>query len=492
MYFDSENILLVGSLLIFTSILFSKTGYRFGIPTLLLFLIVGMGFGCDGLGLQFSNVEDAQFIGMLALSVILFSGGMDTRLRDVRPVMAQGIVLSTVGVLLTTAFTGLFIFYLSRWTNAPIQLPLLTCMLMAATMSSTDSASVFNLLRTQRMNLRHNLRPTLELESGSNDPMAYMLTVVLIQVISTGGGLTPWAVVRDFLVQFAVGGLAGYAFGRFATWLLARINLSTSSLYPILLISLVFITFTISDQLRGNGYLAVYVAGIVVGNARLPFRKEIDTFMQGMTWLFQIVMFLTLGLLVNPHELLSVAVVSIVVGVFMIVAARPASVFLSLLPFRNITPRSKLFISWVGLRGAVPIIFATYPVVAAIPGAEQIFNIVFFITLLSLTLQGMTIAPVARRLGLDLPAEHEVNTFGVEIPEELDSRLNDITLTADMLARGNRLCDMHLPQGTLVMMVKRGGDYIVPNGQVELRPGDVLLLISEGRAAADASDGLPT
>lgn len=293
-------------------------------------------------------------------------------------------------------------------------------------------------------------------------------------------------------MQFAVGGLAGYAFGRFATWLLARINLSTSSLYPILLISLVFITFTISDQLRGNGYLAVYVAGIVVGNARLPFRKEIDTFMQGMTWLFQIVMFLTLGLLVNPHELLSVAVVSIVVGVFMIVAARPASVFLSLLPFRNITPRSKLFISWVGLRGAVPIIFATYPVVAAIPGAEQIFNIVFFITLLSLTLQGMTIAPVARKLGLDLPAEHEVNTFGVEIPEELDSRLDSITLTASMLARGNRLCDMHLPQGTLVMMVKRGGDFLVPNGQVVLFPGDVLLLISEGRASGGTSDALPT
>lgn len=487
MYLTAENILLVGSVLIFTSILISKTGYRFGIPTLLLFLLVGMGFGCDGLGLQFNNVEDAQFIGMVALSIILFSGGMDTRFRDIRPVLPQGVLLSTVGVLLTTALTGLFIFYLSRWTNAPIQLPLLTCLLLAATMSSTDSASVFNLLRTQNMNLKHNLRPTLELESGSNDPMAYMLTIVLIQVIGggAGAGVSPWAVVRDLLVQFAVGGGMGFLCGKFAVWLINRVNLSTSSLYPILLTSVVFMTFTLTDFCRGNGYLAVYLAGILVGNARLAYRKEINTFMQGMTWLFQIVMFLTLGLLVNPRELLGVAVVSILIAVFMMVVARPASVFACLLPFRAITPRSKLFISWVGLRGAVPIIFATYPVVAGIEGSGQIFNIVFFITLLSLTVQGMTIASMARRLQLDLPLPQEPNTFGVEIPDELETRLDNITLTEEMLAGGNRLADMHLPRGTLVMVVKRGAEYIIPNGQVALRVGDVLLLISEDRKSGD-------
>lgn len=302
----AENILLVGSILIFTSILISKTGYRFGIPTLLLFLVVGMLFGSDGLGIQFNSATDAQFVGMIALSIILFSGGMDTKIKDIQPVMKQGILLSTVGVLLTTALTGGFIYYISGWNSTNIQLPLLTSMLLAATMSSTDSASVFSLLRSQRMNLKQNLRPMLELESGSNDPMAYMLTIVLIQVISSGSQLSLALVAKDLFVQFLVGGVIGYAFGKFASWLINKIELPNSSLYPILLLSLVFITFTTTDLLKGNGYLAIYIAGVVVGNSRLAFRKEIGTFMNGMTWLFQIIMFLTLGLLVNPHEMVDI------------------------------------------------------------------------------------------------------------------------------------------------------------------------------------------
>ena len=282
----AENILLVGSILIFTSILISKTGYRFGIPTLLLFLVVGMLFGSDGLGIQFNSATDAQFVGMIALSIILFSGGMDTKIKDIQPVMKQGILLSTVGVLLTTALTGGFIYYISGWSSTNIQLPLLTSMLLAATMSSTDSASVFSLLRSQRMNLKQNLRPMLELESGSNDPMAYMLTIVLIQVISSGSQLSLTLVAKDLCVQFLVGGVIGYAFGKFASWLINKIELPNSSLYPILLLSLVFITFTTTDLLKGNGYLAIYIAGVVVGNSRLAFRKEIGTFMNGMTWLF--------------------------------------------------------------------------------------------------------------------------------------------------------------------------------------------------------------
>lgn len=273
----AENILLVGSILIFTSILISKTGYRFGIPTLLLFLVVGMLFGSDGLGIQFNSATDAQFVGMIALSIILFSGGMDTKIKDIQPVMKQGILLSTVGVLLTTALTGGFIYYISGWNSTNIQLPLLTSMLLAATMSSTDSASVFSLLRSQRMNLKQNLRPMLELESGSNDPMAYMLTIVLIQVISSGSQLSLALVAKDLFVQFLVGGVIGYAFGKFASWLINKIELPNSSLYPILLLSLVFITFTTTDLLKGNGYLAIYIAGVVVGNSRLAFRKEIGT-----------------------------------------------------------------------------------------------------------------------------------------------------------------------------------------------------------------------
>lgn len=487
MIFTAENILLIGAILIFCSILISKTGYRFGIPTLLLFLLVGMGFGSDGLGLQFHSAADAQFIGMIALSIILFTGGMDTKIADIRPVLPQGILLSTVGVLLTTLLTGGFIYYLSRWTATNISMSLITCLLLAATMSSTDSASVFNLLRSQKMNLKENLRPMLELESGSNDPMAYMLTIALIQVIASGSDLHIGLVAKDLLIQFFFGGVIGFAFGKFTVWLVNKINLSNGSLYPILLLSLIFITFTTTDLLKGNGYLAVYIAGVVVGNARLAYRKEINTFMNGLTWLFQIVMFLSLGLLVNPHEMLDVAGVALLIGLFMIVVARPVSVFACLLPFRKMTNRARWFVSWVGLRGAVPIIFATYPVVAAIPDSNQLFNIVFFITLLSLIFQGMTIASGARMLHLDLPQEKEGNEFGVELPDEIDSRLEDQTLTEEMLVNGNRLMDMDIPKGTLVMLVKRGNEFIIPNGQVELHAGDKLLYIKENQKGSDNS-----
>lgn len=481
MVFTAENILLIGSVLIFSSIIISKTGYRFGIPTLLLFLLVGMLFGSDGLGLQFNSAEDAQFIGMIALSIILFSGGMDTKFQDIKPVLKPGIVLSTVGVLLTTVLTGVFIYFLSGLTHTNIELTMMASLLLAATMSSTDSASVFSLLRSQRMNLKENLRPMLELESGSNDPMAYMLTIVLIQIISSGSELSLAVVGRDLLVQFLIGGSVGYAFGRFAVWLVNRINLSNSSLYPILLLSIVFATFTITDLLKGNGYLAVYIAGVIVGNARLVYRKEINTFMNGLTWLFQIIMFLSLGLLVNPHEMFDIAAVALLIGLFMIVIARPVSVFACLLPFRNISNKARLFVSWVGLRGAVPIIFATYPVIAGIEGSQQLFNIVFFITLLSLVVQGMSISSFARWLHLDLPEEKEGNEFGVELPDEIDTKLEDMTLTTEMLAGGNRLKDMNIPKGSLVMLVKRGNEFIIPNGQVELHAGDKLLFISENK-----------
>lgn len=332
MIFTAENILLIGSILLFVSIVVGKTGYRFGVPALLLFLMVGMAFGSDGLGLQFHNAQEAQFIGMVALSVILFSGGMDTKISEIRPILWPGIVLSTAGVLLTALFTGLFIWWLSgmSWTN--IHFPLITSLLLAATMSSTDSASVFAILRSQKINLRHNLRPMLELESGSNDPMAYMLTIVLIQFIQSSGMETAH-ILGSFIVQFIVGAGAGYLLGKLAILMLNRINIDNQALYPILLLAFVFFTFSLTDLLKGNGYLAVYIAGMMVGNAKIMYRKEIYTFMDGLTWLFQIIMFLCLGLLVNPHEMLEVACVALLIGVFMILIGRPLSVFLCLLPF---------------------------------------------------------------------------------------------------------------------------------------------------------------
>ncbi len=481
MIFTGENILLVGSILLFVSILVGKTGYRFGVPALLLFLGVGMLFGSDGLGLQFHNAKEAQFIGMVSLSVILFSGGMDTKFTDIRPVLPQGLLLSTVGVLLTALFTGLFIWWLSgmSWTN--IHFPLLTSLLLASTMSSTDSASVFAILRSQKINLKHNLRPMLELESGSNDPMAYMMTIVLIQLI-TSTSMSGAAIAGSFVVQFLVGGAAGYVLGKLAIQMLNHLNIDNQALYPILLLSFVFFTFSITDLLKGNGYLAVYIAGMMVGNHKIMYRKEVYTFMDGLTWLCQIIMFLCLGLLVNPHEMLEVAAVALLIGVFMILIGRPLSVFLCLLPFgRSINARSQLFVSWVGLRGAVPIIFATYPVVAKVPGAGAIFNIVFFITIVSLIIQGTTVSRMARLLKLSTPMPKTGNDFGVELPDEIDSDLRDMTVTEEVLARGDTLKEMNLPKGTLVMIVKRGEEYLIPNGTLKLKLGDKLLLISEKR-----------
>ena len=478
MLFTAENILLIGSVLLFVSIIVSKTGYRFGVPTLLLFLFVGMIFGSDGVGLEFNDTGDAQFIGMVALSIILFSGGMETKFSEVKPIIAPGIVLSTLGVFLTALLTGLFIYFLSDTSWANIHLPLTTSLLLAATMSSTDSASVFAILRSQKMNLKENLRPMLELESGSNDPMAFMLTIVLIQFLETTG-MGPGLIALSFITQFVVGAVAGYVFGKIIIWIVNKINIDNSSLYPILVLAFAFFTFALTDRMKGNGYLAVYIAGIMVGNSRMLFHKEISAFMDGFSWLFQIIMFIALGLLVNPHELLKVAPVAILIGVFMIVLGRPLSVFISLLPFRNITRKAKYFISWVGLRGAVPIIFATYPVIHNVEGSDVIFNIVFFITILSLVIQGTSISFVAGLLNLSTPLQDNTNRFGIELPEELNTHLFEIVVTDGMLSHGNTLKEMSVPQATLVMLVKRKEQFLIPNGTLKLKIDDVLLLISE-------------
>ena len=274
MIFTAENILLIGSILLFVSIIVGKTGYRFGVPALLLFLVVGMLFGSDGLGLQFHNAKEAQFIGMVALSVILFSGGMDTKFSEIKPILIPGIMLSTVGVLLTAIFTGLFIWWISGMSWSNIYLPLTTSLLLASAMSSTDSASVFAILRSQKMNLKNHLRPMLELESGSNDPMAYMLTIVLIQFIQSGGmGIA--GIFGSFVMQFVAGAAAGYLLGKLAILMLNRLNIDNQALYPILLLSFIFFTFSITDLLKGNGYLAVYIAGIMVGNNKIMYRNEI-------------------------------------------------------------------------------------------------------------------------------------------------------------------------------------------------------------------------
>ena len=305
-----------------------------------------------------------------------------------------------------------------------------------------------------------------------------MLTIVLIQFVNQEvSGLS--SILLSFGQQFAFGGAIGYALGKLAVYVINKLNLDNKSLYPIFMLAVAFFTFAVTDLFKGNGYLAVYIAGMMIGNARIANRKEICTFFDGLTWLFQIIMFILLGLLVNPHEMLDVALVSILIAGFMVLVGRPLSVFLSLMPFKNITFRSKAYISWVGLRGAVPIIFATYPVVAGIEGSQMIFNIVFFITLLSLLMQGTTLPLFARKLGLSAPMEKTGNDFGVELPDEIDTELADLVVTPDMLEDGDTLKEVSLPEGALVMIVKRGTEFLVPNGSLHLQAGDKLLLISE-------------
>lgn len=474
---NTGYILLIGSVLLFVSIVVGKASSRFGVPALLLFLGVGMLFGNDGLGIvQFDNPNIAQFVGAIALSIILFSGGMDTRMSEIRPVMGQGVILATLGVLMTAFITGYFIYFLTGLTNGFVTLTFTESLLLASVMSSTDSASVFSILRSKKQELKENLRPMLELESGSNDPMAYMLTLLLIQIIQAGDFHWGYTLLQ-FFTQMVVGSVAGYLLGRLAVFVINRININ-QALYSILLLSFVFFVFAFTDLIRGNGYLAVYLAGLVVGNKKMVHKKSIITFFDGFTWLFQIVMFLTLGLLVSPRQLLPVAGLGILIGVFMILAARPISVLLCLAPFRKLSTKARLYVSWVGLRGAVPIIFATYPLIAGITHASLIFNVVFFITILSLVIQGTTVSTMANLLKLSKP-EAKARDFNVDLPEEIKAAMSEIEVIPSMVANGDHLMDLKLPDNTLVVMIKRENTYCVPKGKTRLHIGDKLLVITD-------------
>ncbi|MBP3331314.1 MAG: potassium/proton antiporter [Tidjanibacter sp.] len=474
MVINAENILLVMSILLFVSIIAGRVSHKFGTPILLLFLVVGMAFGTDGFGIEFNSPKIVQFIGMVALSIILFSGGMDTKFTEIKPIIAPGIVLATAGVLLTALITGAFIYFLCGWIG--INLGFTESLLLASVMASTDSASVFSILRQKNIGLKHNLRPILELESGSNDPMAYILTILLIQATTTEG-MGIGAIIGTFLLQMFLGGLFGFLLGKAAVHILNNLNTGNKSLNSILLLAMVFFVFSFTDLVGGNGYLAVYIAGLIAGNSKLPNKYTLTAFFDGFTWLFQIVMVLSLGLLVNPHEMLDIAILGLAIGVFMIFISRPIAVFTTLIPFRKITSKMKLYISWVGLRGAVPIIFATYPMVAGVENSDLIFNTVFFITIISLLVQGTTVNSVAKWLQL---AVQEKNIgFGINLPDNIKAQLAEFEVDSQFLKQGETLKEIQLPKGKLVIMIRRNEEYIVPKGDTRLMAGDILLLISE-------------
>lgn len=485
MEISTELILLIGSFLFFISMLVGKAGHKFGVPVLLLFLLVGMVFGGDGFGLKFENIQVAQAIGTVALTLILFSGGLDTKFEEIKPIMRKGIILATLGVLLTALFTGFFVWWLSAKIYMGLGIGFLTAMLLASTVSSTDSASVFGILRSKGLVLKNNLRPMLELESGSNDPMAYMLTITFISIINSGSNPNYLIVAATILIQLVVGALLGFGLGKVAVFTINRIKMDNISLYPILLLIMGIFIFSTTYYLKGNGYLAVYIAGLVIGNSRFAHKRTSMNFMDGFAWMSQILLFLTLGLLVNPSELIPVLVPGIIIALFMIFVARPLTVFLCLLPFRKIAIKDKLYVSWVGLRGAVPIIFAILPLAAEVPGARVAFNIVFVITIVSLLVQGTSLPIVAKWLGLaEKPSKYKsFQDFDVEFAEEIKSAMTEIIITEETLKHGRNLMEMPLPHKTLAVMIKRGDKFFVPTGQTELLINDKLLVISDDEAA---------
>ena len=473
---SGENVVLVGALLLFVAVMAGKVAYRFGAPALLLFLGVGMLFGLNFI--SYRSVEMTQFVGMIALCIILFTGGMDTKFSEIKPIIGPGVVLATVGVVMTAFVLAGFVWLVAPWLG--IEIPFALALLLASTMSSTDSASVFSILRSKKQGLKQNLRPLLELESGSNDPMAYMMTILLISVVSnTSSGVGLGMSVVFFVVQMVVGALSGYLIGRLAVWTINRINLVNHSLYSVLLLAFIFFSFAFTDLIKGNGYLAVYLSGLVIGNHKLQQKRPLTVFFDGFTWLMQIVMFLTLGLFVNSDELLQpeVLILGCSVGFFLILVARPLSVFACLLPFRKFTARARLYISWVGLRGAVPILFAIYPMMDDVEYADLLFNVVFLSTIISLLVQGTTVSGMANLLGLAY--EERESAFDVNMHEDMKSVLTEVEVNESMLESGHTLKDIVLPENTLVMMICRDGEYFVPQGKTELRLGDKLLVISD-------------
>ena len=493
---EVEFVLLILSLLFFISIIADKIGYKFGVPALLLFLVVGMLFGPHGIGAFLGgdgikiSTGTAQALSTLAMCIILFSGGMDTKLSDIKSVLAPGITLATLGVLITCAVTGIIIYFLFGWTNAVTSVSIWLALLMAATLSSTDSASVFSILRTNGLGLKHNLRPLLELESGANDPMAYVLTTTLIGVVlMTGGQVTALPIIQTIVIQLVMGSVIGLAFGLGLVALMRRVKLGNEALYPIMVLTACIFIFSITHYLQGNTYLAVYVGGLVIGNNKFTRKRQTKSFFNGLTWLSQLMMFLMLGLMVVPKDLFNYQVwlPCLIISIVMIFISRPIAVWLCMLPFRRYRQRDRLMLSWVGLKGAVPIIFAIMCKANGVPYADLIFNVVFLCTLVSLLVQGTTLTVMAKKLKLDTPPEEErtLEHFDMDLPDEIQSSAREVEVTESMLEFGNTPRQLQIPPHTLIIMVRRGEDFFVPTGASELQVGDQLLVISD-KDAEDA------
>ena len=468
-----ENILLLGSVLLFISVVASKTSFKFGIPTLILFLIVGMLAGSDGPGgIYFDDPKAAQFLGVVALTFILFSGGLDTKWESVKPVLRNGIMLSTVGVFITAITVGIFVSFLLGY-SIPEGL------LLGAIISSTDAAAVFSILRSRSVGLKGNVRLLLEFESGSNDAMAYFLTISFIYLVKDPNA-SIMVLVPKFIIGMTVGAVCGYLLGKLMIEVLNRIKLDVAGLYPVLILALVFFTFSFTDAIGGNGFLAVYISAIILGSSNFIHKKSLMKFYDGQAWLMQIIMFLTLGLLVYPKKILPIIPEGIYISLFLIFVARPLSVFASTFLSKDLNTRKRLFISWVGLRGAAPIVFATYPLLAQVHYADTIFNLVFFISVSSVLLQGTTLPFVAKLLHVSVPSKLKRKfPLDIELMDDSKSELVELDIQKDSPAIGKAIVELNLPKAAIVVLIHRGGKYMTPDGGTIFETGDHLLIMTD-------------
>lgn len=478
--FVIDTVLLVAAALIILAVVSSKITARMGLPVLVVFLGLGMLAGAEGPGgIEFDSFELAHAIGTVALAFILFDGGLGTPSASLRESWKPSALLATLGVLLTAVVTGLV-------ATRVLGLPPLEGMLLGAIVGSTDAAAVFSLLRSSGIRLRKRLASTLEIESGANDPMAIFLTIGLIEVLRGEMEMGP-PLLGLFFLQMGVGLAVGYGVGRLTVALLNRINLGAAGLYPVLTAACGIFAFGSAAVLGGSGFLAIYVAGLILGNSKIAFQRGTILFHDGLAWGGQIVMFVVLGLLSSPSALVEVTVPSLLIAGALIVVARPLAVIPLILPFRYAW-REHLLVSWVGLKGAVPIILATYPLIFGIDSGPLIFNVVFFVVILSALVQGTSLSWVARLLRVEEPPEPEP-PISLELTSlrEIDADILDYTIDEDSRAAGRYLRDLALPTGSSVAMIIRDNALIPPRGSTEIRPGDHVFVIvdRESRSPLD-------
>jgi cell volume regulation protein A len=466
-----EQTLLIGGALLITGTLASRVSMRYGVPALLLFLLVGMLAGSEGIGgIPFDDPFLAQNIGVVALIYILFSGGLETDAGSIRRVIRQGLSLSTLGVLFTAMLVGLF-------SSLVLGISWLEGFLLGSIISSTDAAAVFSILRTQSIGFKGDTKSLLELESGSNDPMAVFLTMAALGLV-TSPELSALSLLGTFFLEMAVGAAIGYGLGRVLILFLNWLRLDTEGLYPVVTVASVMLIFSVASLLHGNGFLAVYIAGITLSSDDFIHKRSLARFHDAMAWLMQMAMFLVLGLLVFPSRLLVVAGAGLAIAGFLMVVARPIAVMLSL-AIARLRFRQKVLVSWVGLRGAVPIVLATFPYQAGYARADDFFDVVFFAVLASVLLQGTTIAPVARLLKLDMPLPKKRQYPLEYVPaSRSESDLREIPIHAASPWIGKRIMDIPLPSSALVVLIGRGQDFLAPRGATVLETEDQMLVLA--------------